>query len=200
MNAVAPAPLELRTRRLILRAIRDSDEELYCTLFCDPDMMRFIGPTWTRAEALRAFHGALEAMRAESPRGVFLAVLHQYSPRPHGLCTLQNFDALGRRAELGMMIAPTGRAHGAAAEALVAVLKHAFATLPFDEIWSRFAVDHVAARKTAVSGGLIRHAQDAPEDLAARLCRWSAHRSSWRPPAREAVLCAGPLRTNELSA
>ena len=52
----------------MLRSMRESDEELYCDLFCDPETMRYIGPPWTRADAARAFRGVLEAMRATPPR------------------------------------------------------------------------------------------------------------------------------------
>lgn len=179
------SPVEFSTRRLILRSIRESDEDLYCQLFCDPDTMRYIGPRWTRAEAARALRGALKAMRATPPRGLFLAVIHRDTQQPIGLCTLQNFDLPQRRAELGLMLVPSGRAHGVATEALIAFIEHAFATLPFDELWVRFALDHAAARQTAVSGGLVRHTPPAPEDLAANLCRWSACRGSWRFPVQE---------------
>jgi RimJ/RimL family protein N-acetyltransferase len=187
LNPVASTPRELSTRRLILRSIRESDEELYCSLYCDPETMRFIGPAWTRAEAARAFRGVLDATRATPPRALFLTMVPKAAQEPIGLCTLQNFDAPRRRAELGMMLLPAGRAHGVATEGLIAFLAHSFATLPLDEIWARFAIDHAAARHTARSGGLIRHAQVAPEDLAANLWRWSAYRSSWRRTAREPV-------------
>ena len=86
------------------------------------------------------------------------------------------------------MLVPSGRAHGVATEALIAVIAHAFATLPVDEVWVRFALDHAACERTALSVGLVRHAQAAPEDLAANLWRWSAYRGSWRPAAtREGV-------------
>jgi RimJ/RimL family protein N-acetyltransferase len=178
---------EFSTQQLILRSIRESDEGLYCELFCDPDTMRYIGPPWTRAEAQRAFRDALGAMRATPPRGLFVTVIHRDAQRPIGLCTLQNFDRAQRRAELGLMLVPSGRAYGAATEALMAFIEHAFATLPFDELWVRFAVDHAAARRTAMSSGLVRHSQAAPEDRAASLWRWSACRSSWRSPARKRV-------------
>ena len=35
------------------------------------------------------------------------------------------------------MLIPSGRAHGVATEALIAVIAHAFATLPIDEVWVR---------------------------------------------------------------
>jgi RimJ/RimL family protein N-acetyltransferase len=181
LNPVELARLEFSSERLALRSLRESDEELYCQLFCDPDTMRYIGPAWTHAAAARAFHGALEAMRATPPRGLFLVLTLQADQRPVGLCTLQNFEPAERRAELGMMLVPSGRALGAATEALIAVLAHAFATLPFDEIWVRFAIHHEVATRTAVGGGLVRHAQGRPEDLPANLWRWSAYRASWRP-------------------
>jgi RimJ/RimL family protein N-acetyltransferase len=184
LNPVELAQLEFTSERLILRTLRECDEELYCQLFCDPETMRYIGPTWTRDEAVRAFHGALEALRATPPRGVFLVLITQADERPVGLCTLQNFEPVERRAELGMMLVPSGRAARVATEALIAVLAQAFATLPFDEIWVRFAIHHEAATRTAVGGGLVRHAQTRPEDLAANLWRWSSYRASWRPDAR----------------
>jgi RimJ/RimL family protein N-acetyltransferase len=186
LNSVEVAPLEFTSRRLILRAIAECDEELYCELFCDPETMRFIGPPWARADAARAFRAALAAMRATPPRGLFLTVTSKDEQQPIGLCTLQNFDPPRRRAELGLMLAPAGRAHGVATEALIAVVAHAFATLPFDELWVRFAIDHAAARHTALGGGLVRHAEAAPEDLSANLWRWSAYRATWRP-ARDGV-------------
>jgi len=175
------AGLEVTSARLILRPLQESDEELYCQLFCDPETMRYIGPAWTREAAAGAFRGALEAMRSTPPRGLFMVLTLKAGERPAGLCTLQNLEPSERRAELGMMLVPSARAFGVATEALIAVLDHVFATLPFDEIWVRFANDHEAATRTALGGGLVRHAQSRPEDLAANLWRWSAYRDSWRP-------------------
>ena len=185
MTPAGFAGLEFTSERLILRSLRECDEELYCRLFCDPEMMRYIGPVWTRASAARAFRHSLEAMLATPPRGLFLVLRTKAAEREAGLCSLQNFEPDRRRAELGLMLLPSGRAYGVATEALIAVLAHAFATLPFDEVWVRFASDHDAATHAAVSAGLVRHAQPRSEDLAANLWRWSACRDSWRPAARQ---------------
>lgn len=183
MNSIASPPRELRTTRLILRSIRESDEELYCALFCDAETMRFIGPSWTRAEAARAFVGVLDATRAAPPRAVFLAMVPKPAQEPIGLCSLQNLDPAGRRIEMGVMVASQVRARGLASEALIAVIAHAFATMPVDEVWVRIALDHAACERTAVLIGLVRHAETAPEDLARNVSRWSAYRGSWRPSA-----------------
>ena len=173
--------MEFASERLLLRSLRASDLDLYCELFCDSETMRYIGPPWTHAAASRAFRDALEASRCTSPRAVFLTLTRKDSLQRIGLCTLQNLDRAQRQAELGLMLTASGRAHNAATEALIAVLAHTFATLPLDEVWVRFTVDHAAAERTALAGGLVRHATASPEDLAANLWRWSAYRGSWRP-------------------
>jgi RimJ/RimL family protein N-acetyltransferase len=183
LSYVASAPRALSTARLILRSIHESDEDLYCALFCDPETMRFIGPAWTRAEAAQAFRGVLQATRATPPRGLFLVMVPHGAPEPVGLCTLQNFDAIGRRVEMGVMVASHVRARGLAAEALIAVIAHAFETMPVDEVWVRIALDHTACERTAVLIGLDRNAAAAPEDRARNVSRWSAYRGSWRRSA-----------------
>jgi ribosomal-protein-alanine N-acetyltransferase len=183
LKSVVSTPAELLTTRLTLRSIRESDDELYCSLFCDAETMRFIGPAWTRAAAAEAFRGVLAAASATPPRALFLVMAPKTGQAPVGLCSLQNFDASGRRIEMGVMVAAQVRARGLASEALVAVIAHAFATLPVDEVWVRIALGHTACERTAAIIGLVRHAEVAPEDRARNVSRWSAYRGSWRPGA-----------------
>jgi RimJ/RimL family protein N-acetyltransferase len=176
--------VELIGERLVLRSIDERDEELYCELFCNAETMRYIGQPWTRDDAARTFRGVLEATRRTPVRALFLTLIPKETQQPIGLCTLQGVDPVRRQAELGVMLVPTARVQGLATEALITVIAHAFATLPVDEVWVRFAVDHAACERLALRTGLIRHAAVAPQDLAANLWRWSAYRSSWRPAAR----------------
>jgi [ribosomal protein S5]-alanine N-acetyltransferase len=182
--------VELVSDRLILRSISEADAELYYELFCDPETMRFIGAPWTRAEAAHAFREVLAANRCTPPRAVFLTINPREAQQPTGLCTLQNFDPVRRQAEMGVMIASSARAQGYATEALIALIAHAFATLPCDEVWVRIAVGHGACERTAVNIGLVRHAEMSPEDRAANVWRWSAYRDSWRPAAVSVRCCA----------
>jgi RimJ/RimL family protein N-acetyltransferase/precorrin-6B methylase 1 len=176
--------LELSSERLVLRSLGPGDRELYCDLFCDAETMRHIGPPWTRAAALKAFRSVIKATQCDPPRAVFLTLALKETQRPIGLCSLQNFDRAQRTAELGLMLVPSGRAYGVAAEALIAVIAHAFAALAWDEVWVRFSGDHAAAASAARSAGLVRHPNASPQDRAASLWRWSAYRRSWQPPRR----------------
>jgi RimJ/RimL family protein N-acetyltransferase len=175
------APVE--SERLLLRALDESDEQLYCDLFSNAETMRYIGPPWARDDAARAFPRMLVSTRCTPPTAVALTLIVRETRDAIGICTLQNFEPSPRRAELGMMLLPSGRAHGFATEALIAVLGYSFAALPIDEVWVRFAADHAIAERTALGGGLVRHQEVLPADAAAKLCRWSAFRGSWRPRA-----------------
>lgn len=184
MNATGSAAhVEFTTARLLVRSIRESDRELYCALFCDPETMRHIGPPWTRAEAARAFRGVLEATRCSPPRTLFLTLIPKDTQQAIGLCTLQNFDSVRRQIEFGVMLVSCGREQGLATEAMIGVIAHAFAKLPVDEVWSRVAVDHAVCERLVVRAGLVRHPEVSPQDRAANLWRWSAYRASWRPAA-----------------
>lgn len=177
----AAAPVQFASERLLVRLIDEGDLALYRQLFCDRETMRYIGPAWTRTAAERAFLGVLEATRSTPLRALYLTLTTKDAQQPIGLCTLQNLDRSSRQIELGVMLVAAGRVQGLATEALIAVIAHAFSTLPIDEVWVRFAVDHLACERLALSVGLIRYTEASAEDRAANLWRWSARRGSWRP-------------------
>jgi RimJ/RimL family protein N-acetyltransferase/precorrin-3B methylase len=177
--------VELATGRLLMRSMDESDEQLYCDLFCDPETMRHIGPAWTRTEAARAFQGAIETMRSTPPRALLVTLIRKDTQQRIGLCTLQNFDRARRQAEFGVMVLSSGRTQGFAREAMIRVIGHAFAELSIDEVWARVAVDHAVCERLVLGVGLVRHPRVLPEDQAATVCRWSAYRASWRPATHE---------------
>lgn len=181
--AGSAAYVEFTSARLLFRSIRESDEELYCSLFCDPETMCHIGPPWTRDEAARAFVSALKATRCSPPRALYLTLIPKDTQQAIGLCTLQNVDPVRRQVEFGVMLLSSGREQGFATETMIGVIAYAFAELPVDEVWSRVAVDHAACERLVLRAGLVRHAGVSPQDRAANLWRWSAYRASWRPTA-----------------
>jgi RimJ/RimL family protein N-acetyltransferase len=179
---LAELDTEFTGGRLILRPMRESDLDLYCTLFCDPETMRLISPPWTRDAAIDTFRSTLAATRSTPPRALFFTLTPKDAKQAIGLCTLQNVDPRQRQTELGVMLTPAGQEQGFATDALIAVIGHAFEQLPVDEVWVRFAVDHAACERLALRTGLVRHAEASPLDQGTNLWRWSARRGSWRVP------------------
>jgi RimJ/RimL family protein N-acetyltransferase len=119
--------------------------------------------------------------RAAPQQALFLTLIRKDTQQPIGLCTLQTFDRVRRQAELGVMVVSSGRTQGFASEVMTGVIAHAFAELSVDEVWSRVGVDHAVCERLVIAVGLVRHPGVLPEDLAAKVRRWSAYRDSWRP-------------------
>lgn len=171
-------PVAFETTRLLARALDERDEQLYCDLFADADTMRFIGRTWSREQAVRAFRAACRAMRRlATGRDVFLTLIDKAARSGVGLCSIQDIDAAARLAELGLMLKPVACGQGYAKEILAAATSWAFQALPIDELRVRFATTHASAERVALGTGYTRNGYATqPETM---LCSWSARRESW---------------------
>jgi len=171
------APLAFETPRLLARPLDQRDEQLYCDLFADVETMRFIGSPWPREHARRAFRVACRAMRRFAGRDVFLTLIDKAADSGVGLCSIQDIDAAGRLAELGLMLKPVACGQGYAKEILAATTSWAFRALPIDELRVRFATTHASAERVALGTGYTRNGYATQPE--AMLCSWSARRESW---------------------
>lgn len=184
MNRRADAnrePVQLESERLLLRMLRDSDQELYCDLFSNVDTMRYIGPPLSRQRAAQRFSRVLAAMRREPPQALFLAIIQKAADEPVGICSVQNFDAQCRSAELGMMLKPLAQLQRFGREALIALARIAFELFAVDEIWLQSAANHVVAERLALGVGFSRSNKAGSSAVGENRRSWSAYRESWKP-------------------
>jgi ribosomal-protein-alanine N-acetyltransferase len=136
------APLEAQTRRVVLRSLHEDDAAMYCDLYTDAEIMRFIGEPLSRPRALKSFGKALQLTRQRPIQSLYLAVVDRATQRTVGLC---NIEALGARAETGIILNAASRAYGYATEALGSTVAMAFGLLTLDEVIVRIAEGHKAA-------------------------------------------------------
>jgi RimJ/RimL family protein N-acetyltransferase len=171
-------PIGFETTRLVARALDERDEQLYCDLFADADIMRFIGAPWSRESAARAFRVACRAMQGRAAgRDVFLTPIDKAARASVGLCSIQDIDAAVRCAELGLMLKQVACGQGFAKETLAAATSWAFRALPIDELRVRFATTHESAERVALGTGYTRNGYATQAE--AMLSSWSARRDSW---------------------
>jgi RimJ/RimL family protein N-acetyltransferase len=187
----------LETPRLRMYALAASDEQLFCELFTDKEIMRFVGRPLTPVRAAASFRTALRSpIRRLTYRGVgnadlvgnsdlprtevFLRVVHKSSGQDIGLSSIQDVDLSQRRAELGMMLKPPLQAQGLGKEALSALVSYAFGLFPIDEAWVQYERRHTAAERLVISTGLkIRAREDADPGCSKRI--GSVFRQDWSP-------------------
>jgi RimJ/RimL family protein N-acetyltransferase len=176
---------EVHTERLSMRPLSEDDATFFCDLYGDPQTMRFVGPPLSRERAQRSFRNALAARHRRPPDRLFLIIVEKASRQAIGVSALQCFDARGRRMEAGMMLGSAGRGRGFGKEGLRALVTHAFATFPVDEVWIQHAAANSNARRVPVGLGLSRNTHAAYDDGSGKFI-WSAYRESWWQLEREA--------------
>jgi [ribosomal protein S5]-alanine N-acetyltransferase len=119
----------LRSERLALRPLRESDAEALLAIFGNPDVMRhWSSPPWTSADQALALVQGLREDFAER-------TLFQWGIAPVdtdtviGTTTLLHLDAANRRAEIGYALDQAHWGRGDAREALQLLIDHAFGEL-----------------------------------------------------------------------
>lgn len=126
--------LTLRTARLLLRPLRDSDVAAMYAVFSEPRVTRYWStPPWTKLEQAVAFvERDLAAMRVGDYLRLGLERLD--GGALIGQCTLFNLAQPSRRAELGYAMGIGAWGQGFMHEALVALLNHGFAALKLNRV------------------------------------------------------------------
>ena len=124
----------LRTERLLLREIRDSDAAFIFELVNDPDWLRFIGDKDVHSiqDARRYIAEGPCASYAQHGFGMYLAEFAAGGP-PIGICGLVRRKAL-ECADIGFALLPEFRGQGYAREAAAAVLEYSRAQLGMKKI------------------------------------------------------------------
>jgi len=127
-------PPILRTGRLVLRPFENDDAADLLRVFAEPDVVRYWSSgAWTdiaQAEAMIA-----EARQAYRDGGLArYAIALADTNRLIGICNLRGFFEQNRRCELGYALGRAYWGQGFAAEALEALLDHAFHVLDINRI------------------------------------------------------------------
>jgi RimJ/RimL family protein N-acetyltransferase len=155
-----PGP-RLTTERLILRRWQESDREPFARLNADPEVMRFLRGTLTRAES-DAMVDRIEARFDERGYGLwaverradgvflgFTGLAHQEFEAPFTPCV-----------EVGWRFHRSAWGHGYATEAAGEALRFGFEDAGLDEIVSFTTVAHTASRRVMERIGMHRDPAD----------------------------------------
>jgi RimJ/RimL family protein N-acetyltransferase len=170
------APVELDTGRMLLRSLAASDATLYCDLYTDAEIMRFIGAPLSRPRALSSFRKALQLTRCRPFERLFLAVVEKTTQQAVGLCSI---ELQGKQAETGIILCAKSRARGRAREALGGTVALAFAILPLDAVCVRISAGHRVAERLVMGLGFSRGAEATGRDTSDGGRVWSIDRHAW---------------------
>jgi ribosomal-protein-alanine N-acetyltransferase len=155
-NGACGAFPALETERLRLTAMTPGDARDLFGLLSDPAVTRYMGMApleelLEAADLLRVFGeraaAGVELRWAIRPRGEAELI---------GVCTLDEPYSARRRAELGYVVARSHWRQGIAAEAVRAVLAHAFGPLGLNRVEALVYAEHVASRALLAKLGFVQ--------------------------------------------
>lgn len=175
MTRRLPGQVSLRTERMRLRSLVAQDEALFCSLYCDRDTMRFVGPPLSPQAATRWFRDLLAPGGGRQP---LLLAMEERTGGRLGLCGVTCWVPDARHLEVGILLLAEARARGFAREGMTALLRWLFETTAVDEIRVEFSAECAAVRRLNERIGFAPCAIGGGRAGSGRLT-WSVGRASW---------------------
>ncbi len=178
-------PFELSAGPVVLRPWRDDDIEEVWAALQDPEIRLWNGTgSDTREDCVRMLRGRQDWGPGDHASW---AVVDAHTERLLGSLSLHRIDQAQGSAEVGYWVIPEARGKGAAAHAVDAACRWAFATLLLDRIELCHAVENVASARVAekcgfVLEGRLRRSYRYGDDIRHDELLWA--RLSDDPPSR----------------
>jgi RimJ/RimL family protein N-acetyltransferase len=177
--------LTFTTPRLLVRPLSLADEEIYCFLYTDEEMMRFVGEPLSRERAQRSFRKAVELSSRRPLRRLFMTVIQRDAGIPAGVCSIQQVDLRRDAAEVGIMLRPDARGRSMAKEALTGLIEVVFRSVGAREVWAEIPAAHTAAAGLLTRLGFASTDERAGPALSPRRSIWSIRADGWGREATE---------------
>jgi RimJ/RimL family protein N-acetyltransferase len=150
--------IEVRTARLVVRPVRDGDDERLFHLFANWEVIRWLSsPPWpyTRAD-MQSFIREQAKPTSEDPEARFAITL---GGEPIGIIGVRSRPAShlqrGAGPNIGYWLGQPYWGRGYMTEALRAVVEHVFATLPDDAIYCGAFVGNDASLRVQQKAGFV---------------------------------------------
>jgi RimJ/RimL family protein N-acetyltransferase len=138
----------LRTERLLLRPLRDTDVHDLFAIFSDARVSRYLShPAWTEIGSAHELIARTVAA-AQADKYLYLGVERASDGRLIGECSLFNLMPQCRRAEVGYTLAYEAWGKGFIGEALVALLAFGFMQLGLNRVEADIDPRNVASART----------------------------------------------------
>jgi ribosomal-protein-alanine N-acetyltransferase len=129
-----PAEPRLPAGRLILRPLRPGDAEALFAIFSDAEAMRYWSSApWTSIGQAEALIRSAQ-LGHEDSSSLRLGLEVAAGGPLIGTCTLYNFSSSNRRCEVGYILGRAHWGHGYMADAMPALLTHAFGALDLNRV------------------------------------------------------------------
>lgn len=160
--------LELTSERLLLRPLAQSDLDVGMAILTDPEVMKFVGPTFSKDRVIRELPIA-QKRGGGGCIGIW-CVVERATNEKLGTAILlplpieeenTNWDLVGGselpdcEVEIGYILKKSAWGKGYATEATKRLLKFAFEETPLEEIVATIDSDNTASQRVLEKSGLV---------------------------------------------
>ena len=169
----------IESERLSMRSLSSADEALYCELYMNADVMRFVGAPLSKQGAVDGFKKSLELMSKPEFERRVVVLIDRTSQQPIGISSLRLVDAKKGRAEVGTLLKPGAHEKGFAQECSTALITQAFSRPQVKELVAYSIKDNAAIEGLLDDlgferGGAVRSSAGRPPRV-----RWTIGRNEW---------------------
>ena len=180
-------PISITTPRLSLRFVNEADLPAVYEIFSNPEVMRYWSyPPWTeRSQAQEWLDRVQEGYHTRND--IQLGIERRTDQTLVGTCTLFQFHAASRRAEIGYALGrPYWWGAGYMHEALQALLHYAFHTLDLNRLEADIDPRNLASARTLERLGFQKegHLRERwiVKDEVSDTALYGLLRREWQPP------------------
>ncbi|MRX27682.1 GNAT family N-acetyltransferase [Kangiella sp. HZ709] len=123
-----------KSASLSFRQLKNSDKELYISLYTDPIVMQYIAEPLSKTTAARMFEAQLKPWGVKSTHMLNLVITEISSDLDIGVCGVVTRSLLSKQAEVGMVFLPEFHSKGYGTETLTRLSKYAFKELGYNKL------------------------------------------------------------------
>jgi RimJ/RimL family protein N-acetyltransferase len=167
------------SERLSMRSLSAADEALYCELYMNADVMRYVGAPLSRQSATEGFRRSLELMSRPAFERRVVVLVDRASQQPIGISSIRLLDEKKGRAEVGTLLKPGAHEKGFAQECSTALITQAFTRPKIKELVA-YSVQGNATIERLLNDLGFERGRDAPSsDGRPPRVQWTIKRNAW---------------------
>lgn len=167
------------SERLSMRSLSSADEALYCSLYTDADVMRYVGAPLSREAAVEGFRKSIERMGQSSFERRVVVLLDRGTQQPIGISSVRMLRGKGGRAEVGTLLKPAMHDKGFALECSKALISQAFTRPQVRELVAYSVAGNAAVEALLKSLGFTRGKSLQANQLRPARTAWTITRDAW---------------------
>ena len=173
-------PRYKNTKRLAFRLLTEEDAELYCSLYADPEVVRYVCTPLTKEKALVSFGKALGLTQQLHFQRRVTAIIERSSNKVVGFGHAHVLERKKRTALVGSLLTSEAQAKGYASEYSEAFLAFIFKERPVDTLIGEIGIGNAASEALAKGFGFVRGGETpATPDRPAQSI-WTLTRARWK--------------------